>query len=73
MLSGDLALVAYGEVLNQLDVARQSAPREGALQQVVAQDGILRNPVVQNRPRGIDVVKTLSGEATFPQEVLISV
>ena len=60
-------------LLDHLDVGHQPGSRVVALQQVMAEDRVLRDPVPQRRREGIDLVDALAGERPLSEQVLVDV
>ncbi|MNX73377.1 hypothetical protein D3C86_1047720 [compost metagenome] len=73
MLARHFNLVTGREILDQLHVGHQRAAREGAFEQIVAENGVFLDPALQRRLKGIHVVKALAGEGALGRQVLIDV
>jgi len=58
-----------GFVLDQLHVADESAARVATLDQVVAQDEIVREAPARRRMEGVDVVNALAYELAPAEEI----
>ena len=65
--------VVRRELVEELDVGHQAGPGEDALEQVVAQQGVLRHSVSHGRLERIEVVDPLTGEASLLEQVLIDI
>ena len=65
--------VAGRKLVEELDVGHQAGAREDALEQVVAEEGVLGHAIRHRRLEGVDVVDSFAGEAALPEEVLIDV
>lgn len=73
VLARDFHLVAGREILDQFHIGHQRATREGAFEQIVAEDGVFFDPALQRRLEGVHVVKTLAGEGAFGGQILVDV
>src|SRR5262245_17032652 len=73
VLTGGGRLVACGELLEQLDVRHEPGASEDALEQVMAQECVLRDPARQGRLEGVDVVDALAGVRAFTEEILVDI
>ena len=60
-------------VLNDLDVTDQPRARISTLYQVVAQQGITREPAVKNPMQGLDLVDPFSNKDPLAVQILIHV
>ncbi len=65
--------VACGILVDEFDVRRESGPREDALEQVVAQQRILRHATRQRRLERVDVVDALADVRSLAAQVLVHV
>ncbi len=65
--------VGRGMVLDHLHVGDQPCACVVTFEQVVAEDGVLRDPSGQGGGEGIDVVDALAGEGALPEQVLVDV
>ena len=54
-------LVVRRELLEELDVGDEPCPREDALEQIVAQERILRDAALQRPGERLDVIDALAG------------
>ena len=66
-------VVAGGILLDDLDVGDQSGPREDALEQIVAEERVLRNAPRERRLEDVDVVDALAGVGALAEEILVDV
>ena len=73
MVSPGEGVVARGELVEDLDIGRQGAARVARLDQVVAEDVILRKRLVGGRPEGVHVVETFAGEGSLAEQVHVGV
>ena len=73
MLAGRGDAVVRGGALEQLDVGDQSRAREQALEEVVAQERILRHPSCHGRFERVHVVDPLAGVRALPEKILVDV
>ena len=60
-------------VIDQLDVRHQGDPRVKSLEQVVREEGIVRDKAFERRDERVDVVQPLAGEDAFSEQILIGV
>ena len=60
-------------VIHHLDICQQTDAGIGALDQVVAQQRILREAAIQHFMKDLDLIQTFSGEDAFAVQVLIDV
>ena len=60
-------------IVDQLDIAHQTGPGVGALNQVVAEQRIFRKTVLQRLPHHIHIVNAFTREDAFAKQVLIDV
>ncbi len=65
--------VVGGVVLEQHDIARESRPAMDPLEQIVAQDRVLRSPSLEAPCERIHVVDALADVDTRPEQVLVQV
>ena len=65
--------IAGGKLLHHLDVGREPGAREDTLQEIVAEDGILRNLSLQSGLEAVDIVDSLAAIGTLPEQVLVDV
>ena len=73
MLPSGCDQVVRRELVEQLDVGHQAGACEHALEQVVAEQRVVGDPVVQRGGERVDVVDPLAGEAALLEEVLVDV
>ena len=73
MLAGRGDQVVRRELVEELDVGHETRPGEDALEQVVAQEGVLGDPVGHRRRERVEVVDALPGEAPLAEQVLVDV
>src|SRR5207245_8484268 len=73
MLARRRDLVAGRKILEELDVGDQRGAREETLEEVVAEQGVLRHPPLERALERVDVVDPLAGVRAFAEEVLIHV
>ena len=73
VLAGRRDQVVRRELVEQLDVGHQPRPGEDALEQVVAQERVLRHAVRHRHVEGVEVVDPLAGVAAFTEQVLVHV
>ena len=73
MLTRGVDVVANGEVLDHLHVARQSSARQAAFEQVMAKHEVLGEPACHRRLEGRDVVNPLARERAFVEQILIQI
>ena len=73
VLAGRRDQVVRRELLEQLDVGHQPGPGEDALEQVVAQERVLRHAVRHRHVEGVEVVDPLAGVAPLAEQVLVHV
>ena len=66
-------VVAGRKFLDHLDVGSQSGAGEDALEQIVAEHGVVRHPAGERGLEGIDVVDALAGVGAFAEQVLVDV
>ena len=66
-------LVVGGELLEELHVGGQSSASEHALEEVMAEERILRHPALQGGLVGVEVVDPLPRVGPFAEQVLIHV
>ena len=69
--SGDV--IARRKFLDHLDVGGQSGARENSLEQIVAQQRVVRNPAVHRGFENVDVVDSLSAERSFAEQILVHI
>ena len=73
MLPGDVDVVAHRVVLDELHVGDQRGARQRALDEVVAEHGVLGEAVGHGRVEGRHVVDALAGEGPLVEQVLVDV
>ena len=73
VLAADVAEIGRGHVLVDFHAAQQRGTRVGALQQVMAEDNILRKAAVQRLPEGVHIVNALAHERALAEKVLVNV
>ncbi len=73
MLASCGDLVARREFLDDLDVGGQARAREDPLQEIMAEDGVIRNPAGQRSLENVDIVDSLADIRAFLEEVLVDV
>ena len=66
-------VVPGGEILHHLHIGNQAGAGEDALEQIVAEQGVLRNAALQRRLERINIVDALAGVGAFAEQVLIDV
>jgi len=60
-------------VIEHLDVAREGCAQKRPLNQVVGEQGVLREAPLENGIEDVDLEDALAGEGAFPENVLIRV
>jgi hypothetical protein len=65
--------VAGGELLEEIHVGHQSGAREQTLEEIVAEERVLRGLPLERRLEGVDVVDPFSRVGAFFEEVLIHI
>jgi hypothetical protein len=65
--AGDI--VAGGEIIDEFDVRDEARAGEGPLEQVMAEQRILRDPPVERRFEGIDVVDAFAGVGAYDSSI----
>src|SRR5690606_38019876 len=73
MLASCRNVVARGKIVDDLDIGGKPGAGKRALEEIVAEESILRNPSGECRLEGIDVIDALAGIGTFAEQVLIDV
>src|SRR5690242_13297690 len=73
MPPADIRRVNRGEILEEDDVAHEPRARVRALEEIVAQDSVLRKPPDYRLLQGIDVVNSLPDERAFFEQVLVDI
>ena len=67
------ALVVGRELLEQLEIGDESSPREDPLEEVMAQQRVLRNPPGQGGLEGIHVIDALACVGALSEQVLVDI
>ena len=65
--------VIGGKLLEQLDVGYQTGPRERPLEQIVAQQRVLGDPLGQSLLESVEVVDALAGVRSLREQVLVDI
>ena len=73
MLARRRHVVTGWEFLDDLDIRDQARPGEHALEEVVAQHGIVGHPALQGGLEGVDVVDALAGVGPLAEQILVDV
>lgn len=73
MLARNFHVVTRREFLNDFDVGCKRRACEGALQQIVAEDGVFGDTLVQHSLKRVDVVNAFADIGAFVEQVLIDV
>src|SRR4030095_721640 len=73
VLPGGGDLVIGRELLEQLDVGDESGPGEDSLDEIVAQERVLRDAAGQSGGERVHVVNALAGVRALPEEILVHV
>ena len=68
-----VGVVLLREVVEHLHVADQPAPGEVRLDQVVTEDGVVRERLAGRGMKRVHIVEALAGERTRTEEVLVHV
>ncbi|MCY1371698.1 hypothetical protein D9M69_588530 [compost metagenome] len=66
-------IVAGRIIFNDFDITDQRCAGIAAFEQVVAEKRVLWNAIFQRNFKGVDIVKTLTGEGAFTQKILIGI
>ena len=66
-------LVVGGEFLEEIHIGRQPGARKRTLEEIVAEESVLRNLPLEGRLEGIEVVDPLSRVRPLPEEILIHI
>ena len=66
-------LVVGGKFLKEIHIGRQPGARERTLEEIVAEESVLRNLPLEGRLEGIEVVDPLSRVRPLPEEILIHI
>ena len=73
LLAGRRHEVVRRELVEQLDIGDQAGASEHPLEQVVAQECVLRDAILHCRVERVEIVDPLAGEAALLEEVLVDV
>ena len=73
VLPGNGNLVVRRELLEQLDVRDESGPGEDPLDEIVAQERVLRHAAGQGRGERVHVIDPFAGIRAFAEEILVHV
>jgi hypothetical protein len=60
-------------VFHHFDIGHERRSREGAFQQVVAENSVFLDPTLQRRFHSVDMVEALTGERPLAEDVLIEI
>ena len=73
VLSAGVHVLAAGKIFDDLDVRGKARAREGAFEQVMAEQGVVGHPAGQGRREGVDVIDAFASERPFVEQVLIDI
>ena len=73
VLPGRRSFVMGREIVEQLDVCGESRSGKDSLEEIVAKQSIFLYFALESRFECVQVVNSLAGVGTFPEEVLIDV
>src|SRR5260370_20191765 len=73
MLPGGGEVIPRRKLLDQLDVGRQSRPRESSFEKIVAEQRVVRDAVCKRRLEHIDIVDALADVRALIEKVLVNV
>ena len=66
-------VIAGREILDHLDIGSQRRAGENALEQIVAEHGVVGNTACHSGGKGIDIIDALAGKRPFAEQVLIDI
>src|SRR5262249_53733293 len=73
MLATAVRAEVRGVVVDHFHIGEQAGAGVGALDEIVAENGVGRKAAVQNLAEDVDLVDAFAGETAFTEEVLIDV
>ena len=73
MLAIGRDIVAGGKLLDELDIGSEPGAREGAFEEIVAEQRVLGDTSLERALEGVDVVDALAGVGAFAEEILVDV
>ena len=73
VLAAGIGVITDRKIIKKLDVGDQPAAGVIALDQVVAEDVVVREGVAGGGLKGIHVIDALAGEAAGPEQVLVNI
>ena len=73
MLTRQFDIVARGKFLHQFDIRNQGRTGIDPFQQVMAEDGVFRDPLFKGALEEIDIIDALADEGAFLEQVLIDI
>jgi hypothetical protein len=65
--------VAGRKIIVELDVRCEAYTREGAFEKVVTEQGVVRNPILEDLGEGSEIVDSLPHERAFCEDILVYV
>ena len=66
-------VVLRWKLFDELDIGYEPGACEGAFEQIVTEERILRHACLERLLKRFDLVKTLAGVTAFAEEILINV